>query len=85
MVFDNFCLACSDDYMCSSKFCVDRTKFVTTETLVSLSTKSNIAEIDVMGCVGMGLVQGLQRYPLFENWPKVVYVHALTILTIWWR
>lgn len=43
-------------------------KFATSKNFVSLSTKLNTAENNVIGCAELDLTQGFQRYLIFENW-----------------
>ena len=50
--------------------------------------KSIMAQNDVIGCVELGLVQGIQWYLVCEYWmngSKVINFNACTTLTCWWR
>ena len=88
----NLCSDWSEDSLCwfsweSVKNC-DPWNFLCTFDQIKDGGKSIMTHYDVIGCVEVGMVQGIQLYLVFENranGSKVMCTNVPETLTRWWR
>ena len=88
----NLCADWSEDSLCwfsweSVKNC-DPWNFFCTFDKIKDGGKSIMTHYDVIWCIEVGMVQGIQRYLVFENranGSKVMCTNVPETLTRWWR